>query len=320
MTASLINLIDRERFEDWQRSIIFETKRFRNPDSDETAAERLRVTRLQEQLHTAVEGGQVSAQTYLLGVLAVDDQARAAREVPNLPNPLTVSEMIRLPVHAECEVAKRLAESLTPAQAAEPALWALCHAVWIGRGMFGNDLPAVFFEGPRGDTTEARTRNFLRRTGGLRHVRGNTSPLTDCPISAAWWRYRIASGVSKVAETEGEDFSTRTAHEVLHHKEVWANLATMSLKRVTAVSAPRARAAALVALKHHGLEHDGRTLPQKVIRARVQHAITNVARLSYGHSLDFVPWSQLVAVAEDGIANADAEELIDEAADSDDDL
>jgi hypothetical protein len=319
MTLTLIDLIARDKFEDWQKQIIFEKKRFRNPDSDEAVNEADRVRRLQDELHAAVEGGRGSAQQYLLEVLAVEDTALAARDVPHLPNPLTVSEMNRLPIHAECQLAKRLDASITPSQAAEPALWALCHAVWIGRGMFGDDLPAVFFEGPRGDTNEARTRNFLRRTGGLRHVRGNISPLVDCPISAAWWRYRLASGVSKAAEEEGEDISIHTAHEVLHHTEVWDNVVTMSLRQVTAVNSPRARAAVVVALKQDGLERDGRTVPQRMLRPRVQQAISNVARLSYGHSLEFVPWSQLVGAAEAGITNAIAGELTVEADDLDDD-
>ena len=311
MSASLNDLIDVERYENWQKSIIYEKTRYRDQDSDEAVAARRSVAVLQEQLHAAVDGGREATRAYLFGVLGVEDHERAVREVPKMPNPLTVGEMSSLPLHAECELAECLRDSLTTAQAAQPALWTLCHAVWIGLDMFGWNLAAIFLEGSKASTPEARTRNFLRRTGGLRRVRGNVSPLTDCPISVAWWRSRIAADVSKVAEIEGEELAVRAAHEVLHHNEVWSNLVRMSLRRVTAVSAPRARAAAVVALGRYGLEHDGLALPQKVVRARVQSTIISLARLSYGHNIEFAPWLQIVETAVEGIRSVDADEVID---------
>ena len=173
------------------------------------------------------------------------------------------------------------------------------------------NLRAIFFEGSKSNTSEARTRNFLRRTGGLRRVRGNVSPLTDCPISAAWWRYRTATDVSRVAQAEGEDLDVRAAHDVLHNKEVWSNLVTMSLKRVTAVNAPRARAAAVAALRNRGINSS-----QVEIRTEVQSLIRRLAGLSYGYNLEFLPWSQLVSAASDGFSDSDADEVIVEDDDS----
>lgn len=310
----LDSLIDTDRYEHWQRSIIFEKNRYRDPDGDEAVAARRSAALRQEQLHAAVEDGQAATSAYLFAELGVKDRDRAVEEVPTLPNPLTPGEMSSLPIFAERQLDKHLGESFSPAQAAQPALWTLCHAVWISQEIFGSNLSVVFLEGPKANTSEARTRNLLRRTGGLRRVRGNTSPLTDCPISAAWWRCRIAEDVSNVAQTEGEDLDAREAHTVLHHKEVWANLVNMSLKQVTAVSAPRARAAAVAALGRCQLDS-----AQKVLRAQVQSAIRHLAHLSHGHSLEFAPWSQLLRVAEEGISRAGADDTIADEDDSDTD-
>ena len=176
-------------------------------------------------------------------------RARALREVPHLPNPLTAGEMSQLPAYAEQKLAEPLHESLTPAQAAQPAIWTMCHAAWIARGDFGSNLAAIFCEGPRANTVEARTRNFLRRTGGLRRVRGNTSPLVDCPISAAWWRYRVALEASSIAKREGSDLAVAAAHETVRTRDVWDYLVGMSLRQVTSVCASTARSAAVVALR-----------------------------------------------------------------------
>ena len=114
------------------------------------------------------------------------------------------------------------------------------------RGLVEGDLwvessKAIFCEGSRANTVEARTRNFLRRTGGLRRVRGNTSPLVDCPISAAWWRYRVAFEASSIAQREGSDLAVDAAHETLRTRDVWDYLVGMSLRQVTSVCASPVR-------------------------------------------------------------------------------
>lgn len=305
-------LIDIERYDHWQKSVIYERRRYHDQDSDEAVAARDSVSLRQEELHAAVEGGRAATSAYLFGELGVKDPRDAIKVVPGLPNPLTLGEMSNLPIFAERQLGKCLDGSLTLAQAAQPAIWTLCHAVWIVQGIFGNELSAVFCDGPKADTLEARTRNFLRRTGGLRRVRGNTSPLTDCPISAALWRYRIANDVSLVAQGEGDQIEEECAHAVLHHKEVWANLVTMSLKQVTAVSSPRARAAAVVALRRCHMESS-----QRIGRVEVQGAIRHLAYLSHSHCLEFAPWGRLVEAAEEGIRYSDAAAASSDENDSD---
>ena len=298
MNATLSGLVNVERHDAWQASLIFEARKHRDQNSDEAAERRQSVAAAQTRLADAVGGGFLATAHYLLAAMGVEDGVQALREVPHLPNPLTAGEMSHLPAYAEQKLAESLHESLTPSQAANPAVWTICHAAWIGRGDFGSNLAAVFFEGPRADTMEARTRNFLRRTGGLRRVRGNTSPLVDCPISAAWWRYRVALEANSVAEREGWPLGVTQAHEALRPRSVWENLVGMSLRQVTAVCASTARAAAVAAFEQHQREVSA------LARAHVQGAIRELARLSHGHSLSHVPWNALVQAAQRGIEEA----------------
>lgn len=306
MNAALTGLVDNERHDAWQASLIFEARNYRDQNSDEAAERRESVAAAQGRLVDAVGNGFLATAQYILMALGVENGVQALREVPHLPNPLTAGEMSHLPAYAEQRLAESLHKALTPSQAANPAVWTICHAAWISRGDFGSNLASVFCEGPRANTAEARTRNFLRRTGGLRRVRGNTSPLVDCPISAAWWRYRIALEVNEIAGEEGQSLGVPEAHEVLRLRSVWENLVGMSLKQVTAVSATRARAAAVVAFEQHQRESNGPT------RAQVQGAIRELARLSYGHSLWQISWSGLVQAATRGIVSANADEVEDE--------
>lgn len=306
MNAISADLVDVERHDAWQASLIFETGKYPDQDSDDAVERRQSVAGAQARLAEAIGNGFLATAQYLLTALGVKNGVQALREVPHLPNPLTAGEMSHLPAYAEQKLAERLHESLTPAQAANSAVWTICHAAWISRGDFGSSLATVFCEGPRADTMEARTRNFLRRTGGLRRVRGNASPLVDCPISAAWWRYRVALEVNSIAGQEGWPLGVDEAHEALRPRSVWENLVGMSLRQVTAVSASAARAAAVAAFEQHQRESDG------ITRAQVQGAIRELARLSHGHSLGYVPWKVLVETAQRGIGNATSDDVEDD--------
>lgn len=311
MNSTLSDLVDDERHDDWQRSLIYEKGNYRDQNSDEAIECRARTAMEQVRLADAVGAGFHATAQYLLRSSGVEDAVRARREVPHLPNPLTVGEMSNLPAYAERKLAETLHEALSPCQAAQPAVWTMCHAVWMGRGDFGSNLATVFCEGPKADTVEARTRNLLRRTGGLRRVRGNISPLVDCPISAAWWRYRLALEASDIATKEGSSLTADAAHEILRPRNVWENLVGMSLRRVTTVCASPARAAAVVAFQQRQRASGG-----EVTRAQAQGAIRELARLSHGYSLWHVPWRVLLQAAERGIANADADEVVVEDPDS----
>ena len=305
-TAGLTGIIDPGRFEDWQQQLIYEQKLFRNQDSDAARDAQERVAQQQRALADAIDAGPNAAFAYLLGSLGVSEAEIGADAIPLLPKPLTVAEMRSLPAFAEEQVALRLHQSISPAQAADPAFWTLCHAFWIRSYLFGNELGVVFFDGPKADNGEARTRNFLRRVGGLRRVRGNISPLTDCPISMAWWRFRIALEASEEAKRHGHRLTTADAHEALRQPTVWENLALWSIRRVTSLSAPRARAAVVAVLARQEQVPSGAKATH-----RIQDVMRSVARTGHTHSYFDIPWSRLLAAAEQGLDDTEHTVSID---------
>ena len=286
--------LDAEAYEDWQKSLIYEQSQFQDQMSEAARHRKQEASKLQEEVIAKVEEGPEAIQGYIVeGVLGLRELDAARVSVPALPNALTAGEMSKLPKFAELQVADALGEAIPPAMAAEPVVWALSHAVWMGSRMFGADLPAVFLlGGAKSNSSEAQVRNFLRRTGGLRPVRGNTSPLRDCPISAACWRVRLAREAE--AHADGR-LPFDSAHDLLRVADVWENLVTMSLRQVVAVCSPRARAAVLVVLSR---------LPDRAERPsrdQVQAVIRALGGLSHSHSLSATPLEVLVAVATEAL-------------------
>lgn len=334
MTISgVLALVDEVAYQSWQQHIIYEQNRAQTVDrqsstgydnsttgADESAnlqphgssdeqQYRREVNARQLELVAAVAAGSAVCSQYLLRHLRVTDEEALRSAVPPLPNPLTASELLRLPRYAEERIAGSLA-GVSPAEAATPVFWAACHAVWIERGNF-DDLVAAFLEGPKADNAEARTRNFLRRTGGLERVRGKVSVLVNCPISMAWWRVRTAHDVANAAPEGSLDFAA--AHKILHDATVWAELTGLSVKRLTPLNAPKARAAAIVALAQRDSLGAGITVGHR--KTRCQGALRAVARLSHSFSLNTIPWEQLLRAAEAGIEEADNEQFVDEPSD-----
>lgn len=295
-----------DRFDTWQKDLIFEKRKWRHRDDSQIKAEVLATTERQARLAEAVEGGSQTLKSYLLKQLGISDESRITVNLPSLPNPLTAAELINLPEHAEREVARHWGNSITPSLAAEPAFWTLCHAIWIGEQMFGDNMKAVFFAGGRGDNSEAQTRNLLRRMGGLRRVRGNISPLTDCPLSVAWWRYRLAQQVFSLVMSEpGSEplFELGDVHKLLRIRDVWDYLVGMSLRRVTVVSAPRAQAAIVTTLLISG--RSALSLQEgKMARQATEAAVRAVAGLAVTHSLHSAPWPVLIESAQVGLDKA----------------
>lgn len=332
-TSGVLALVDEVAYQSWQQHIIYEKNRARTVDGQSATGQdngttgadksangqphgssdeqqyRREVNARQLELVAAVAAGSAVCSQYLLRHLRVTDEEALRSAVPPLPNPLTASELLRLPRYPEVRIAESLA-SVSPAEAATPVFWAACHAVWIGQGNF-DDLVAGFLEGPKADNAEARTRNFLRRTGGLERVRGKVSVLVNCPISMAWWRVRIAQDIANAAPEGSLDFDA--THQMLHDATVWAELTGLSVKRLTSLNASNARAAAIVALAQRDSLADGITA--KLRKARCQGALRAVARLSHSFSLNTIPWEQLLRAAEAGIEEADNQQLADEPSD-----
>ena len=224
------------------------------------------------------------------------DPAAAETATPTLPR-LSPTEMQHLPLHTETQIHQALDQRITRSEAAEPAVWALCHAVWIRRGCFG-DYPAAAFCGEPAATTpdDTRIRQFLRHTGGLPIVRGSISVLVNCPVAAAFWRRLTALTAAEAATACGGVLDPDDAHKTLSITPVWERLAAMSLKQVTAVAAPRAGAAIIAALTIY------RTSNRPASKAQIEAAIRSIGRLSHSRCLHLTDWETLLGAAQTGLA------------------
>lgn len=280
MTTALLQIADRSRHDAWHRSLV--------QTSDRSAAGSKSVAETQRALLAAADAGTVPLAEYLFAQLDVA-ASDADDAVPQLPR-LTSTAMQKLPLHDEQQIAVALQRHLTPAEAASPAAWTLCHAVWISRGCFGVDPAAALCQAPAATTPDdTRVRRFLRHTGGLHIVRGAVSVLVDCPVAAAYWRRRTAE---RAAHAAGPPLTPDEAHNALWPNQVWESVARMSVKQVTAIAAPRALAAVITAIAQRNAPPTG---------SQVQAAIRAVGRLSHGRCLAFAHWGTLHAAAAAGL-------------------
>ena len=267
-------------FTEWQRSL---AARPRDLDSEEA---RLVYVQRQKGLVDALSEGALPLGRYLRAHLGLDPASLVG--APSLPREmLTPHEFREAPAELETELAEAWDGRISPADASKPLFWLLCHLEWIEEGRFEPDRMHAFFTegGGRGDTLDSRTRTFLRRTGGLPHVRGNVSVLTDCPLARAWWRVRIAA---EVAEDPDSRLTQAEAHDVLRAAgQVWNEIAQMGLQRTTAINQPRARAALISALA----ESD------EWNKAAVTRSAQALARAASTRSLAHIPWPELKAIA-----------------------
>lgn len=266
-------------FSEWQQSL---AARNNKALTDEARAE---IEARQRTLLTAVADGPEALARHLRARLGLE--AETAIDAPPLPRTaLTPAEFPNPPVELERELAAAWEGLVEPRRAAQPLFWLLCHVEWIGQGRF-DDIEAALTLGGRSDrTTDQRTRNFLRRTGGLPHVRYNVTALSDCPLARAWWVRRVAAEASRASDGA---IDVEEAHEALHeHRQVWETLALLSVRRVTAINHPRARAALVAAIAEHGLTDD--SVVRSVASALARHALTR--------SPEHVPWAELRAAAE----------------------
>ena len=260
----------------WQREIVFEAKYHRHrTDKGQSVQDEVGVR--QEELLAAVRGGPTAFVPYLRRRLRLD--TKASIRAPTLPRrALTVNEYVNPPLELEVELGRAWADEITPSQASKPVFWLLAHIDWISQGRLGTGDLRDILTGTGNLTNEQRTRNLLRRTGGIPHVRGKTSVFSDCTLARAWWRHRLADDVARV--TNGT-ISARRAHQVLHvNRPSWEQLVMLSLRRLTVINQPRARAAIIREMAQR-LQMYG-----KIQKEQVYAMAVSVARLGLRHSLD----------------------------------
>lgn len=272
-----------ERFGGWQQGIVFEKKHHKKTKSSDLRKIKGGIRDRQQKLKGAVSEGPDRLDAYLRNQLGLMDSHPI--NAPTLDRRLTPQEFVNPPVELEMELGAAWREKITPQQAAMPHFWLLCHINWIEQGKLGDTgslLKQALLDGRRrGNALESETRNFLRRTGGI-FVRGNTSVLSDCSLSRAWWRHHLSAEVARVTEDEMPQTS---AHEVLHRSGPgWETLVMLSLKRITAISQAAARAAIIVYLARH---------PDRRFDASgVKYAASTLARFGLRRSLVHPSWKE----------------------------
>ena len=238
----------------------------------------------QQELLAVVADGPKALARHIRARLGIS--AETAIDAPPLPRRmLTPGEFREPPIQLEQDLADAWDGLVRPGQAAQPLFWLLCHIEWIGEGRI-DGLEDALTGGRKENTADQRTRNLLRRTGGLPHVRYSVTAFSDCPLARAWWVRRVAADAERASDGA---LSVEDAHRALHdHRQVWATLAMLSVRRVTAISHPRARAALVAAIA-------GGTITE---RAVLLPAAEELARHALTRSLQHVPWADLLEIAE----------------------
>ena len=293
--ADLDALISRAAFRDWQSGLIYQGKRHKSQSEADQTAIRQDTARRQQVLVEALARGPHAVRDFLCDMTSSPEAVALLTQLPALPRPLTEAEMAQTTFHVDREVSRVLDDwGITPMLAGESSFWALCHARWIGEGMFPDGVARVFAGGEKtASDTEAMTRTFLRRVCGLPVERGNTSVITDCPLSAAWWRHRLAVEVSDSLVNEGEVLTVAQAHRVLQGSVVWETFVLNMIRRLASVNAPRARAAVVLALHEYSMRNDGRTVPREVVFDCMQR----IAQLGDRFSFALIDWARLAETA-----------------------
>lgn len=260
-------------FSEWQQSLAV-----KNLDKQEPGV-RDEVGRRQRELREAIAGGAPALAGYLRGRLGIDG---AAIEAPPFPrDELTPDEFRDPPIELERQLAAAWGE-IRPGEASQPLFWLLCHIVWLEQGRFGSGPLSSAFTATA-SSLDGETRNFLRRSGGI-YVRGNVTAFSDCPLARAWWRHRVAVTAGEAAGRAISEAAHRTLHD---NRPAWETLVLLSLRRITAINQPRARAALVDALIDHGR-------PDRETVHRIAGAL---ARQGLSRSLEHTPWEELREIA-----------------------
>ena len=299
--SELDSAINRAAFFEWQRSLIFQGKRHKNLTEEARQSVQQATAKRQRALTEAIAQGPWEVSEFLCEMLDTSNAIDMLKKLPNLPNPLTESEISQTTFQVDREVSTALNDwGITPLLAAESSFWALCHARWIGDRCFPDGVQRVFAGGHKNvHDSEAMTRTFLRKVCGLPVERGNTSVITDCPLSAAWWRYRMATEISNTLASEGENLTVEEVHRVLQGSVLWETLVMRMIRTFASVNSPRARAAIVFALHDYSEKNRGRAIPREILLGCMQQ----VAQLGDRFSFALIDWTRLADAAFGAINN-----------------
>lgn len=287
-TKKIDRLVDKcgTAFSSWQSDIVFDQRKHGKPARHNRATVE-KVRDRQEALASEIDKGPRQLGAYLRRVLGlgVGDEIDA----PSFPRDrLTPAEFVKPPFELEAELG-RTWQNLPPRLASQPVFWLLCHVAWIEQGCLGDSghsvRAALMTEGSPAKDSEARTRNLLRRTGGI-FVRGNVSVFSDCPMAQAWWRWHLALRVEQFAEGR---IGRVEAHETLRaNHPAWEELIMLSLRRITVVNHPRARAAVVGRLHRYWVSTG------KLTKNQVKELTVHLARLGLRRSFEYTSLDDLM--------------------------
>ena len=293
----LLPLVDVPTYETWQRSLVPP-----KPSSDEVKAAQQR----QRDFLRRLGLGRSETFLTLMDALGVSPDLDAGL-IPALPALENTDQMLRLPRHDEQQIGRALHDKFTLVEAAEPAVWALCHAYWIKDGVFGDDILSVFALRNKDKTPEQRVRNVLRGIGGLRHIRGNITAFADSSISQAWWRYHLATVCVETSRGTSDPLTLDKAFNVLMIPAVWEILTLRMLKQVTSIAEPKAYAAIVAAIADSYSDaaaacyRENRKIKTPTKR-QIGLAVYAVGRLAHKGPLAVCDWDTLMGAALDGLS------------------
>lgn len=280
-----------QRFSDWQRGLTLTDRKNQSPAE---------VADRQAELIDSVKRGSKSFAEYLAKALGVEPGSSLS--APPLPRQIDPSEFRDPPLQFESALFTTWSDEVYARAASQPLMWTRWHLQWIGEGQFGERLDEAFLgtlaNGTEEKTTEAATRNLLRRLGGLPHVRGKVSVLNDCPLSRAWWRGQVAWNAAK--QCEGS-FDALTAHRVLHSSnDAWARLVGDSVRRITVVNHSGLRAA--LVYQYRTASRDSKAVPAQELQTAVRLLARNGPALAFGA----LSWEELLDQSATAVALARA--------------
>ena len=198
----------------------------------------------------AAESGSRRFARYLLSETGFNHPSDLLYKVPKLINPLTWRESAHDTVSAQVEfdlVTATDSIDVRPSDAVQPAFWSAIMITWMTDGTVPNNWTTQTIVNTQ--HSDNKVRMLCRRIGGLPHVRGNTSVLTDCTFGRAWWRVKTAQRTALASEGHLEE---QQAYEILRDKGTWTDLADDLVKRAAVMCHPRALAAVLVHVRDTG--------------------------------------------------------------------
>ena len=180
-------------------------------------------------------------------------QLRSAPLNATLPEQLEESEFVKPPVSTARKI-RDCYSSLTPAAAASVAVWNVIslHNIQSGRldasflaadnertggrariqaALCGHYPEQADDDAPSRTVIDRCVRTVFRRMGGLYHIRGSASVISDCTLSRHWWMgYFTERAIRELALYTDDVWDTLNPH--------WGQMAEFAVRRLTILANP----------------------------------------------------------------------------------